>query len=205
MSNRNNFLWYYDINANIDNDKNIVIVNNDKAIMNALHNWLQTKEGEILNKPNDGGSLFKYNFKTLSGFKKLQLLVLFRSQLDNYFSPKIDIIELNIEQDYSLQETYIHLKYFIPNFDKIITDRISINKLNINLENISEIKEIEYIGNTLENFVKINLWDMTNKSLKWNGSKWQWGDKYIFVNLQDSDTNFEKINDLINSNRFENN
>jgi hypothetical protein len=192
--------WDYNIDARKNDDNSLAIYTNSDAIKNALMCWARTAKGEILNNPEDGGALDEYVFKNFNESKKTKLLFDFRSELDTYFFPKIKIVELIIDADITLRSWKLKLKYYIPLYDVIKTSYLPLKRIQYKSIFEQPDEEIDYTGTTLENFIKIYLYEQRGIGLKFNGTYWQWG-RFVFTELDETDNNFLIIEDMINSNR----
>jgi hypothetical protein len=194
-------VWDYNVDGLVSGN-NIVISNNEDAVVNAFVNWAQTDLGEVINDPNAGGSLFQHQFKHMSDWQQMKILFTIKAQVDNFFRPALQILRLDINNDNINQEWTIDIEYYIPEFNQVKTTAIPLKRLNIKSGFTEEIEEVTYVGTALENFVKIYLWEMVGITLKWNGTYWQWGTRFIFLNLQSTDDNFDYIKALINNNQY---
>jgi hypothetical protein len=200
MANEYVAVWDYGSEAEISSNNELVVYENADAVNNALLMWFKTEEGEVLNNPNDGGSPFKQLFKNFSESNRMKLLFSTRSDIDNYFFPKIKILELSLTEDTTLKEWKLRLKYYIESYNVTKTTDLPLRRLKVKsiFEEMSE--NVAYTGTTLENFIKIYLYEQRNISLKWNGTYWVWG-RFIFTQLSEDDSNFEKLQIMIDSNR----
>lgn len=192
-------VWDYDLEGNLQNG-DLKIQTNTDAVDNALKCWFRTEKGEILNYPERGGALSDTIFKNFGEFTKLKAMFDFRSELDNYFFPKVRVVSLDFDMDKNKREWGIKLKYYIEEFEVTKLTTLPLERLKLKPSYLEPEEEIAYTGTSLENFVKIYLWELRNISLKWNGNYWQW-DRFIFTELDESDDNFNLIQDMINSNK----
>lgn len=194
-------IWDYDYKGKLDNNNNIKYYENEDAVENAFLLWLQTEKGEILNELELGGSVSPYLFKQMNDTNKLKILFQFRAEIDNFFFPSIQIKRLDVESDKEKRHWIIKIRYFIKEFKKEKITKIPLERLKIKIGYEKLLEEISYTEKSLETFIKIYLYEMYNKSLTYNGSAWQWGDRFIFTNFKETNNNFEKIIDIINSNK----
>ena len=192
--------WDYAVDGSIDINNDLVYYENEDAVANAMSSWLKTEPGEVINQPTAGGSLTNMVFKNMDMFNQRKILFKLRSNIANYFSPSVQIVSLNIVPKGDIREWYIELKYIIKTFQAIKETRVPLQRVQLKSIFATQTEEIGYTGETLLNFVRIQLWDYRGKSLKYNGTYWSWAD-FVFINLTEDDDYFSQIQDLINSNR----
>ncbi len=194
-------IWDYDYECQLDENSDLIVYQNEDAVENAFLLWLQTEKGEIINNPNAGGSVYSYVFKQLTDTAKLKILFSFRSEVDNFFFPAIEIRKLDLIANKDKRCWDLEVRYYIKQFKAEKTTRIPLERLRIKAGFDPALESITYTSTNLKNFIIAYLYEMYNKGLKWNGTNWQWGDRFIFTNLQESQDDFEEIKDMINSNR----
>lgn len=188
MSNFQDIDMYGDKKANGDLKEYI----GSDAIKNALQLWLSSKRGEFLNNPSVGGPLDSFVFKSMNIDNLTTLRFGLWSEIDNNFSPAIELIDIIITPDYNNKVTEIEVIYIIPDTGEqgqvtIFTNsQYSYNQFNY--------VDVEEIGENLKTFFQIKKPSMTSARLlyDYDGNFWKWG-KYKLVNLVPTDPYFEEI------------
>ena len=158
MSTNTVALWDYDYQGRYSSS-NLTYHENENAVQNALLLWANTRKGEVLNNPNSGGSLEDEVFKNFGVNSQLELLFRFRSNLDNRFFPRINIMAIDIEQNLSIRQWGIILKYYINDFKTVKNTNIPLTKIDIKSAFTEPDENIAYTGDTLINFIRIYLYD----------------------------------------------
>jgi hypothetical protein len=193
-------IWDYGMNANMDSNYNLIIYENEDAINNALKTFFYTGESEILNQPFSGGALVPYMFKPLNVDTYKELLFFIRVKIDTEFSPAVTPLEIKILPEFDQRKWDITIKYYIEQFNVEETLQIALARVQIR-KPAEEIKIISLTGQKLYNFIVAYLYEMFGISIKWNGTQYQWGERFLFTALTPEDVYYDRIMELVNSNR----
>lgn len=193
MANLQDIDFYGKINA----DGSLTEYYDKDAVRNALTLWLNSKRGEFLYNPSYGGLLDRALFKNLTTSTLQQILLSLFDGIEKWFSPQLEIEDIRMEPDYENRILAITIVY-INTLDGN-QDEVTIYTKDISQYEHKEYQSIEYSGNNLEEFVKLQKVDMKGKLLEFNmdHDKWIWG-QYIFENFNHDSSNFATILTLCN-------
>jgi hypothetical protein len=193
-------IWDYGINANMDASSNLTVYENEEAVNNALLTYFMTGEGEILNQPNLGGELLPYQFKEISIETYRNLNFFIKTKIYTEFFPVVKILDLKTIPDFDNKSWDITIKYYIEQFQIEQVLETQLKRVQLRAQEY-EVKYINLTGQTLYNFVITYLYDLYSVGIKWNGTYFQWGERFLFTALTPEDPYYDKIMEGTNSNR----
>lgn len=192
---------YEDIsNQCLDEFGNIIQLVDNDAVKNSILGFFNTKAGEVINRPKDGGALEQFQFKRLTESNRSLLYFYVLTNLGINFIPAIEIKVLDIGMDRANNKWLIYLVYAIPNTN--ITGEVTTEIAKVFKKKSTNIEEITLVGKQLRNFILVKLWTMKNISLKWSSKGYVWG-RYLFVNFDEYDPYYKVITELVNSNFYD--
>jgi hypothetical protein len=162
------------------------------AIKNALNQWINSKRGDYLMSPAEGGALDVFQFKALTADNIFKLRLQLLTALTNQFAPAINIDSIEVTPDYENRMTQIDIIYTIPQEGK--TDTLEVF-LNSQYNTISfEYQDVDLAGYNLKEFFVIKKPDQSSARLIYDYelNDWKWG-KYKLTALTPSDPYFTEI------------
>ena len=170
---------------------------NANAIKNALYQWMNSKRGDYLMNPSEGGVLDVFNFKNLNFDNTYKLKIQLLTALTTEFSPSITIESIDIVPDYNNRLLEIEITYSIP--QERVTDSVSLflnSEYSTKSFNYEEIILTEF---NLYEFVSIKKPAQNSSRLLYDYelNSWKWG-KYKLINLLPTDTYFSDILQICN-------
>jgi len=170
---------------------------NEEAIKNAFTLWFTSKAGEFLRNPEAGGILDRILFKNMEGTSIGLWLFSIKNALYAQFYPALDIIDLNLEKDYTQRFLRLELKYRISISNQVQNLEIFTKDLTPVVE--QKQQNVQYTDVNLLMFCTIRKPDMENDLLVYDteASMWRWG-IYNFTNFSTSDIKYDEILSMCN-------
>ncbi len=190
---------YIDIDVyGLTQQNTIVYYTDAEAVKHALLLWLTYSKKDLLMNPTGAGIIDIQLFKNLSHDTiEIFKLYLFNA-IEKYFIPAIEIVQLNVEPDYTNYQIVVDLIYRVPEYNVEDTLTFAINT-NYTRPQFSYIY-IDYTEDNLYNFVIITKEKYTDHKLLFDYTlnKWRWG-KYVFTNFSVEDSRFTDVLIIINN------
>jgi len=190
---------YIDIDVyGLTQQNTIVYYTDAEAVKHALLLWLTYSKKDLLMNPTGAGIIDIQLFKNLSHDTiEIFKLYLFNA-IEKYFIPAIEIVQLNVEPDYTNYQIVVDLIYRVPEYNVEDTLTFAINT-NYTRPQFNYIY-IDYTEDNLYNFVIITKEKYTDHKLLFDYTlnKWRWG-KYVFTNFSVEDSRFTDVLIIINN------
>lgn len=170
----------------------------DDALNSALSIWLTSKKGDYIRDPRRGGPLDIALFKNLTNTNIEKLKFSLNNLLSLNFENLLKVRGISIINNKELRWIEVEISYL-----SLLSGEP--NKVKIYIDDPSQItifkyEEIEWTGETLENFVIVKEPFMDGKLIVWSVEEdsYVWG-KYKLINLTTSDPRFNSIITIANS------
>lgn len=190
---------YIDIDVyGLTQQNTIVYYTDAEAVKHALLLWLTYSKKDLLMNPTGAGIIDIQLFKNLSHDTiEIFKLYLFNA-IEKYFIPAIEIVQLNVEPDYTNYQIVVDLIYRVPEYNVEDTLTFAINT-NYTRPQFNYVY-VDYIEDNLYNFVIITKEKYIDHKLLFDYTlnKWRWG-KYVFTNFSVEDSRFTDILIIINN------
>lgn len=103
-----------------EDSKGITILEDVEAIENALKLWLMSFQGERIRRPNDGGYVTRWLFKSMDEQTAFDIKTAIRIGLEREFIPKITIDQIVVNPNYQNESWEIEVKGYIPSIQQEI-------------------------------------------------------------------------------------
>lgn len=98
--------------------KGIIVLEDIEAIENALKLWLMSFQGERIRRPDDGGYITKWLFKSIDEDTAFDIKNAIRIGLEREFIPRINIDKIIVDPDYTRESWRIEIYGYIPSIQK---------------------------------------------------------------------------------------
>ena len=187
----------FDIYGREKDDGQPYYFHDDEALGNALTLWLTSKRGDFIRDPEEGGILDHYLFKNMTNSSINQIQFMLTNAIYRKFSNSIQLNNLVIAPDRVSRTIEISIYY-----TSLVSNKQ--NTVTIYIDEFPDIvyykyQDVEYVGETLYNFIVLKKPSMNGRRLTYNieEESWTWG-KYKFVNLTTTDSYFSVILAYIN-------
>jgi len=185
-----------DVYSRLDKEKKLTQHLQDDAISNAMIFFLSTVQGDFLFEPQRGGILKKLLFKVINEERIFETTKEIKNELESEFGKYAKNIEVFIDHysDTRLTEIQIYWNSIITNEE----NQVLFYSRNYKDSQIKKT-EIPFIDDNLLTFVIMKKPENENKKLIKNllTNYYEWGN-YIFINFNESSSNFNEIENICN-------
>lgn len=103
----------YIYDASEDN-KGIIILEGAEAVKNALKLWLVSFKGDMIRRPDFGGYVTQWLFKSMDEDTRFDIRTAIRVGLEREFSPNVVIDSVKVTPDYVRESWEIEIAGWIP-------------------------------------------------------------------------------------------
>lgn len=184
-----------DVYGREDSTQAVFEYTDDLAVSNALICWLTSKIGDYIYQPQLGGILDRTLFKRMTQGRTNALREYFINAIESNFGGVISVENVIVDPDAEFQRYNIEISYrSLITGELNLVDFVTRPPVDVNSE---EPVSVPYIGQNLDNFVKLKLPLMQGVIFKKDDitEKWNWG-VYVLENLQETDYNFDYLFNL---------
>jgi hypothetical protein len=192
MASTTNFYQDIDIYGKEAREGMALEYSNQEAIRNALFLFLTSKRGDFIRNPFAGGLLDFQTFKTMSDSNIQKASFTIRNAINNYFSPAVEIQNINLIPDYTNR---------ILEYNIIYKDSVTLEINTVSIYTDTEYKaqkfeyeDVPYVTQNLLRFIILQKTENSNRTLIYNSDDglWYYG-KFRLINFSPSDELFDDI------------
>ena len=97
-----------------EDTRGIIVLEDVEAIENALRLWLVSFKGDSIRRPNAGGFVTQWLFKSMTEDTAFDIKTAIRVGLEREFAPNIVIDKITVDGDYTRESWRIEIKGYVP-------------------------------------------------------------------------------------------